>query len=177
MSSHRAYAAATMIVVVAGVAGSGKTTVGALLAGRLGWIFADGDSFHPAANVAKMAAGIPLTDADRWPWLRAIADWMDERIAAGDSAVIPCSALAERYRDLLLGSRPEARLVFLEVTRELARRRLAARHGHFFHAELVDSQFAALEPPQRSGRALLADAARPADEIVAEVIAWLGLAG
>jgi gluconokinase len=135
-----------MILIVAGVSGSGKTTVGALLAGRLGWLFADADDFHPAANVAKMRAGIPLTDDDRWPWLRAIAAWMDDAIARGESAVVTCSALKRRYRDVLLTGRPEARLVFLRVDRELLERRLAARHGHFFPQQLLDSQLAALEP-------------------------------
>ncbi|HEV2251695.1 MAG TPA: gluconokinase [Streptosporangiaceae bacterium] len=137
-----------MILIVAGVSGSGKTTVGALLAGRLGWRFADADAFHPAANVAKMAAGIPLTDADRWPWLHAIGAWMDERIASGESAVVTCSALRRAYRDALLGGRPQARMIFLSVDREEAARRLATRHGHFFGPGLVGSQFDALEPPQ-----------------------------
>jgi gluconokinase len=137
-----------MIVIVAGVSGSGKTTVGAMLAGRLHWLFADGDDFHPAANIEKMRAGVPLTDADRWPWLRAIADWMDERIARDESAVVACSALKRSYRDILLDGRPDARLVFLMVDREVLARRLAARHGHFFRAELLDSQFGTLELPQ-----------------------------
>jgi gluconokinase len=137
-----------MIVIVAGVSGSGKTTVGALLAGRLGWQFADADAFHPAANVAKMRAGIPLTDADRRPWLHAIATWMDERIARGEPAVVTCSAIKRAYRDELLRGRPEARMIFLSVDREEAARRLAARHGHFFGPGLVGSQFDALEPPQ-----------------------------
>jgi len=136
-----------MIVIVAGVSGSGKSTVGALLAGRLGWRFADGDDFHPAANVAKMSVGVPLTDEDRWPWLRAITAWMDERIAAGESAVVTCSALRRAYRDLLLDGRPQARMVFLAPDRAVLVRRLAARHGHFFPEELLGSLFAALEPP------------------------------
>ena len=136
-----------MIVVLAGVSGSGKTTVGALLAGRLGWPFTDGDLLHPAANIAKMSHGVPLTDADREPWLRAIAAVMDERIAAGASAVLACSALKRAYRDLLLDGRPAARMAFLEVDRDVVARRLAARHGHFFDPDLLDSQFAALEPP------------------------------
>ena len=140
--------ASEMILMVAGVSGSGKTTVGALLAGRLGWQFADADAFHSAANVAKMRAGIPLTDADRRPWLHAITAWMDERIARGESAVITCSALKRAYRDALLGGRPQARMIFLSVDREEAARRLAARHGHFFPAGLLNSQFDALEPPQ-----------------------------
>ena len=108
-----------MIVIVAGVSGSGKTTVGALLAGRLGWRFADADDFHPAANVAKMRAGIPLTDTDRWPWLRAIAAWMDESIGQGEDAVLACSALKRSYRDELLDGRPAARMVFLAPDREV----------------------------------------------------------
>jgi gluconokinase len=137
-----------MIVIVAGVSGSGKTTVGALLAGRLHWRFADGDDFHPAANIEKMRAGVPLTDADRWPWLRAIGAWMDERIARDEPAVVTCSALKRSYRDILLDGRPEARLVFLMVDREVLAKRLAARHGHFFRAELLSSQLDTLEPPQ-----------------------------
>jgi gluconokinase len=137
-----------MILIVAGVSGSGKTTVGALLAGRLGWRFTDADDFHPAANVAKMRAGVPLTDEDRWPWLRVIAAWMDERIAAGEPAVVTCSALKRSYRDLLLDGRPQARMVFLAPDREELARRLTARHGHFFPERLLGSQFADLEPPQ-----------------------------
>src|SRR5512135_1066673 len=136
-----------MIVIVAGVSGSGKSTVGALLAGRLGWRFADADEFHPAANVDKMRDGVPLTDEDRWPWLRVIAAWMDERIAAGEQAVITCSALKRSYRDLLLAGRPPARIAFLAPAREVLARRLAARHGHFFPEQLLGSQFADLEPP------------------------------
>lgn len=137
-----------MIVIVAGVSGSGKTTVGALLAGHMHWRFADGDDFHPAANIEKMRAGTPLTDEDRWPWLQAIAAWMDECIAQDESAVIPCSALKRSYRDILLKGRPEAQLIFLLVDREVLAQRLAARHGHFFHVELLGSQLDTLEPPQ-----------------------------
>ena len=136
-----------MIVIVAGVSGSGKTTVGAMLAGRLGWPFADADDFHSDANVAKMRAGIPLTDADREPWLRAIVAWMDEHIAREESAVVGCSALKRSYRDELLGGRPEARMVFLATDRDVLTRRLAARVGHFFPEKLLASQLTALEPP------------------------------
>jgi gluconokinase len=158
-----------MILIVAGVSGSGKTTVGALLAGRLRWRFADADAFHPAANIAKMRAGIPLTDEDRWPWLRAIAAWMDERIAAGESAVVTCSALRRAYRDALLGGRPEARMIFLSVDREEAARRLTARHGHFFPSGLLSSQFGALEPPQpdEPGVTVVASGDDPADTVAA----------
>ena len=136
-----------VILIVAGVAGSGKTTVGALLAGRLRWLFADADSFHPEANRAKMRAGIPLTDADRGPWLHAITSWMDERIAAGQSAVVTCSALKRAYRDDLLSGRPMATMVFLQVSREVLEDRLLTRPDHFFPKKLLDSQLAALEPP------------------------------
>jgi carbohydrate kinase (thermoresistant glucokinase family) len=163
-----------MILIVAGVSGSGKTTVGALLAGRLGWRFADADDFHPAANVAKMRAGIPLTDADRWPWLNAIAAWMDERIARGESAVVTCSALRRCYRDVLLGGRPEARLVFLRVDRWVLERRLAARHGHFFPQQLLDSQLAALEPAGPGENAVTV-AVGPGDDAAATVAAIIAV--
>ena len=101
-----------MILIVAGVSGSGKTTVGAMLAARLGWRFADADEFHPAANIEKMRAGVPLTDDERWPWLQAIGAWMDERVARDESAVVTCSALKRSYRDMLLNGRPEAWLGF-----------------------------------------------------------------
>lgn len=143
-----------MILIVAGVSGSGKSTVGAMLADRLRWRFADGDDFHPAANIAKMRLGIPLTDSDRRPWLRAIAAWMDERIAQGESGVIACSALKRSYRDVLLGGRPEALLVFLAEDRDELAQRLAARHGHFFPAVLLATQFDTLEPPQPDEHAI-----------------------
>ena len=136
-----------MIVVVAGVAGSGKTTVGQLLARRLGWQFADGDNFHPAANVAKMRAGLPLTDDDRKPWLAAMDAWMDDIIASGQSAVLACSALKRKYRDDLVGQREQAAMVFLTITQAEDEARVLARKGHFFHEPLLASQFAALEPP------------------------------
>jgi len=157
-----------VIIIVAGVAGSGKTTVGAMLAGRLHWRFADGDDFHPAANIDKMRAGIPLTDEDRLPWLHSIAAWMDERIAHDESAVICCSALKRSYRDILLDDRPETRLVFLVVQPEVLARRLAARHGHFFPAQLLSSQLDALEPPQPDERAVTViehNADQPADTV------------
>jgi len=162
-------------VILAGVSGSGKTTVGRLLAGRLGWPFADGDSFHPATNVAKMTAGIPLTDDDRWPWLAAIGDWMDARIAAGGSGVVACSALKRRYRDVLREGRPEVRLVFLDVSRDEDLARLRARSGHFFPARLMDSQFGDLEPPVPAERALVLAAGGSPDELVSEIISGLGL--
>jgi len=160
-----------MIVIVAGVSGSGKSTIGALLAGRLGWRFADADGFHPAANVEKMRDGVPLTDEDRWPWLRAITAWMDERIAAGESAVVTCSALKRSYRDLLLDGRPQARMVFLALDREVLARRLAARHGHFFPEQLLGTQLTDLEPLQPDERVVTVvptgDPEATADAIIA----------
>jgi len=165
-----------MIALIGGVSGTGKTTVGVLLARRLNWLFADGDSFHPAANIAKMRSGEALTDADRRPWLRAVACWMDERIAAGESAVVPCSLLKRGYRGLLLTGRPQARLAFLTASRELLHARLAARHGHFFSAKLLDSQFADLELPAPAEEVLILDAASPPAQLAAEIIAGFSLA-
>src|SRR5579862_9044479 len=141
---HRVIA---VILIVAGVSGSGKTTVGALVAGRLRWRFADADTFHPEANVAKMRSGIPLTDEDRVPWLRAIGEWMDRQIADGNSGVVTCSALKRAYRDELLAGRPTATMVFLLVSREVLERRLMTRPDHFFPEKLLESQLAAVEPP------------------------------
>jgi gluconokinase len=162
-----------MIVIVAGVSGSGKTTVSALLAGHMHWRFADGDDFHPAANIEKMRAGIPLTDADRWPWLQAIGAWMDERIARGESAVVGCSALRRSYRDLLLDGRPDAQMVFLAADRDVLTRRLAARAGHFFPEQLLASQLEALEPPGPDERVIRVVPADTPDGTVAAIIAVL----
>ncbi len=164
-----------MIVVVAGVAGSGKTTVGELLAARLRWQFADADSFHPPANVAKMRAGVPLTDADRRPWLAAIVSWLADRSAAGQSAVVTCSALKRSYRDALLAAGRDVAMVFLVITEAQDERRVAGRQGHFFPGALVASQFAALEPPAADERVLQIPVGRPAGEVVDEIIERLGL--
>jgi gluconokinase len=163
-----------VIVVVAGVSGSGKSTVGALLAGRIRWPFADGDLLHPEANIEKMERGEPLNDADRMPWLRAIAAAMDQRIAAGESEVIACSALKQRYREMLLTGRPEARIAFLQIGRDVAGRRLATRHGHFFDPDLLDSQFAALELPAPGEAGVVVvpvgdSAQKTADEIIRDL--------
>jgi len=167
-----------MIVVVAGVSGSGKTTVGTLLAARLGWTFADGDAFHPAANVARMRAGLPLTDADREPWLAAITAWMDEQIAAGRSAVLACSALHRSYRARLLDGRPAARMVFLLISRDEGETRLTTRPGHFFPAALLDSQLETLELPQPDEdygiRMLVLRAGQDPEDIVSVITSWLG---
>jgi carbohydrate kinase (thermoresistant glucokinase family) len=165
-----------MIVVVAGVAGSGKSTVGQLLAARLGWLFADGDSFHPAANVAKMRAGLPLTDLDRVPWLAAMTSWMDDVIASGQSAVLASSALKRSYRDELLRDREQAQLVFLEISRGRCEARLAARTGHFFHQPLLASQFDDLQLPSDEPRAhVLSVDDRSAGQLATKIISLLGL--
>jgi carbohydrate kinase (thermoresistant glucokinase family) len=135
------------IVVVMGVSGSGKTTIAAGLAGRLGWVLLEGDDFHPAANVAKMHAGTPLTDDDRWPWLRAIAARMDALRAQGLSAVVACSALKRAYRAILIGDRPDVLLLYPRGSKDLIAQRMIARQGHFMPAALLNSQFATLEEP------------------------------
>jgi len=137
----------SLALVVMGVSGSGKTTVGSRLAGELGWEFLDADAFHPPANLAKMAAGEPLTDADRDPWLAALAAALAERLADGRGAVLACSALRRSYRDRLRAAGPALAFLYLRTDPALARGRVAARGGHFFPARLVDSQFAALEEP------------------------------
>jgi gluconokinase len=162
-----------VILIVAGVAGSGKTTVGALLAGRLRWRFADADNFHPEANIAKMHAGIPLTDADREPWLDAVAAWMDERIAAGQSGVVACSALKRAYRDKLLTGRPLATMIFLLASREVLERRVLSRPGHFFNEKLLDSQLDTLEPPAPGERVQTVLAEGDSAETAAKIIAML----
>jgi gluconokinase len=158
--------------VVMGVSGSGKTTVGELVAARLGWRYAEADEFHPASNVAKMAAGQPLTDEDRLPWLRAIAAWIDARIAEGQPAVVTCSALRRAYRDVL--RRPQVRFVYLRADRELIARRLTERRGHFFKVGLLESQFRTLEEPgQDEGAATVTIAGAP-EEIAEAVLAAVG---
>lgn len=137
-------AAQAPVLVLMGVAGTGKSTVAAMLAGRLGWTFEEGDDLHPEANVKKMASGDPLTDDDRWPWLDRIAEWIDERIAAGEPGIITCSALKRSYRDVL--RRDAVTFVHFVGDRELILQRMLRRQGHFMPTTLLDSQFATLEP-------------------------------
>lgn len=163
------------VIVVMGVSGSGKTTVGALLAGRLHWEFEDADWLHPAANVEKMQAGTPLTDEDRWPWLQAVAEWIDATRAQGGHAVIACSALKRRYRDIIIGARPDVRLVYLKGSEALIARRIAARHGHFMSKSLLHSQFEALEEPTAGEHAVTVSIEPRPHQIVAHIVAQLGL--
>lgn len=152
-------------LVVMGVSGVGKSTVGGLLAERYGWPFRDADTFHPPANIAKMTAGTALTDADRKPWLEAIAAWLDERRAAGGHGIVTCSALKRAYRDILLAGRPDVRLVYLAGTRDVIAPRMAARKDHFMPPALLDSQLATLEPPTADERPVKVDVSGTPREI------------
>jgi carbohydrate kinase (thermoresistant glucokinase family) len=158
------------IAVVMGVSGSGKTTIGAALARRLGWSFADADTFHPPANIAKMSAGQPLDDNDRAPWLAAISGRIDAWRRHNICGVVACSALKRRYRDVLVSDRPEVRLVHLEGGRDLIAARLAGRHGHFMPGVLLDSQFEALEPPGPDEHPVVVPIDRPVAAIVETLV-------
>lgn len=163
-----------MILVIMGVSGCGKTTVGRVVAERLGWAFQEGDALHPAANVAKMAGGTPLTDEDRRPWLDAVAAWIDGRRAAGSDGIITCSALKRAYRREIVGDRPDVRLVYLRGDRDTIARRLAARTGHFMPPSLLQSQLAALEEPDAPERAIVVDVSTSTDAIATAILDRLG---
>ena len=157
-----------------GVSGSGKSTIGKLLAARLGWTFAEGDDFHSPAEVAKMKAGQPLDDRDRAPWLAAIAAQIDAWRAAGTQVVVSCSALKRAYRDVIIGARPDVGLVYLAIDPELAKARLSQRHGHFMPPSLLPSQLATLEPPTADEHPITADVNGSPEQTVARVMAQLG---
>ncbi|MBV8616431.1 MAG: gluconokinase [Acetobacteraceae bacterium] len=156
-----------------GVSGSGKTTVARGVAARLGWDVLEGDSFHPPSNVAKMSKGIPLDDADRWPWLHAIARAIDAELAAGRSAVVTCSALKRSYRDILIGPRKNVALVYLQGSHALLAERVRNRAGHFMPPSLLDSQLATLEEPTPDEASITVSVAPPPERIVDAVIAAL----
>jgi len=152
-------------IVVMGVSGSGKTTVARLLAGRLGWAFAEADEFHSPANVAKMRAGVALNDDDRRPWLAAIADRIDSAREANEPIVVTCSALKRRYRDILVASCPDVALVYLKGDYDTIAQRMAARPHHYMPVSLLKSQFEALEEPAADEHAIVLDIRRSPEEL------------
>jgi gluconokinase len=162
-----------MVILIMGVSGCGKTTVGERLAVTLGLPFQEGDALHPPANIAKMAGGTALTDADRWPWLEAVAAWMDERRAIGSGGIISCSALKRAYRERLRSGRPDVELVFLRGSRAAIANRLAARAGHFMPPRLLDSQLDALEEPEARERPIVVGIEQTVPQIVEEILAGL----
>jgi carbohydrate kinase (thermoresistant glucokinase family) len=164
-----------VVLVLMGVSGCGKSTVAAILAGRLGWPFEEGDALHPQANVLKMQAGHPLDDTDRAPWLAKVADWVDGCLDAGQSGVITCSALKRAYREVIGRRGSGVRFVYLHGSRETIAARLASRHGHFMPASLLDSQFAALQEPGPDEPAIRVDIGPPPADIAQMVIDRLGL--
>jgi carbohydrate kinase (thermoresistant glucokinase family) len=162
-----------VIVVVMGVSGSGKSTVAALLAAALGCQFGEGDDLHPRENVEKMRNGTPLTDADRMPWLRKIAEEIDGWRTRGECGVLTCSALKRSYRDIIIGDRHDAVLVYLKGSGELIRRRMIARHEHFMPVALLDSQFATLEEPTPDEHPIVVDICGKPAEIAHEIVRQL----
>jgi carbohydrate kinase (thermoresistant glucokinase family) len=162
-----------VIAVVMGVSGSGKTTVSVLLSAALGCQFQEGDDLHPAANVEKMHGGTPLTDADRVPWLRKIAEEIDGWRARGESGVLTCSALKRSYRDIIIGDRSDVTLVYLKGSHDLIHRRMATRHQHFMPMALLDSQFATLQEPTPDEHPITVDVGGRPTEIVGEIVRQL----
>src|SRR5262245_16736356 len=179
MSVHRldsapAHRGRPPILVIMGVSGVGKSAVAQELAARLGWPFEEGDALHPEANVAKMHAGIPLTDVDRQPWLEHVAAWIDGQRASKQPGIITCSALKRSYRQIIIGDRPEIRLIYLRGRRDLIAQRLAGRYGHFMPASLLQSQIDALEEPDPSEDPITVDVEPPVSRIAEEIIRLLG---
>ncbi|MCP2297966.1 gluconokinase [Nocardia amikacinitolerans] len=175
-------AAGPHIVVVMGVSGSGKSTVAGMLSAALGWELVEGDDLHPAANIAKMADGDPLTDSDRWPWLARIAQWMEVQVRTGRSGIVTCSALKRSYRDVLRSSVPErtgsiATFIHLVGTREQLHRRLITRLDHFMPAGLLDSQLRTLEDPTPDEQVVEIGIDAPPDQIARAALAALRLRG
>jgi ribose 5-phosphate isomerase A len=174
LDSPRVHRGTPPVLVIMGVSGAGKTTIGQGLAARLGWAFEEGDQLHPAANVAKMHAGIPLTDADREPWLERVAAWIDNQRASKQPGIITCSALKRSYRRIIIGDRPEVRLVYLRGGRDLMAEHLAGRHGHFMPASLLQSQIDTLEGPDPDEDPLTVDVGPSASQVADEIIRLLG---
>jgi gluconokinase len=167
--------ASPAVMIVMGVSGCGKSTIGALLARRLRWEFEDADWLHPTANVDKMHNGIPLTDDDRRPWLEAVAAWIDDTRRSGGHAVVACSALKRRYRDILIGDRADVRVVYLKGEEKLIARRIATRHEHFMPRSLLHSQFEALEEPGPDENPIVASIEPEPREIVTQILAALNV--
>lgn len=165
----------TVILVVMGVSGSGKTTIATLLAHRLGWPFEEGDSLHAQSSIDKMTAGNPLTDDDRAPWLEKVAGWANERLDAGGSGVITCSALKRSYRDVINRRGSGIIFVFLRASKQSIAARLASRHGHFMPPTLLASQFADLEEPSSDECAVQVDAGLEPDVVVQHILELIGL--
>jgi ribose 5-phosphate isomerase A len=173
LDSARAHRGKPPILVIMGVSGAGKSTVAQELSVRLGWPFKEGDTLHPEVNVAKMHAGIPLTDADRHPWLDRVAAWIDDQRNRKQPGIITCSALKRSYRQIVVGDRPEVRLVYLRGGRDLIAKHLAGRDGHFMPPRLLQSQIDSLEEPSADEEPLIVDVGRPASEIAEEIIRLL----
>jgi gluconokinase len=163
-------------IIIFGVSGAGKTTVGNLLARELGWHFLEADDFHPAANIEKMRSGHQLTDENRWPWLERLRQQIERSLAAGENAVLACSALKRAYRDRLRVS-DEVKFVFLRGDYALVEKQLRSRHGHFMNAALLQSQFDDLEEPQPDENVLTIELGRTPEEIVERIKTKLNLAG
>ncbi len=176
MPVPNAPAARRLQLIVMGVAGSGKTTIANRLSERLGCEVADADDFHPPANIAKMSAGVPLQDEDRWPWLEAIAAWIRAHDAAGRTAVVTCSALKKAYRRVLLSASPRAVFVHLTATPALLAERIGGRKGHFFSPAMLASQLAILEPLGPDEPGIAVDVSPSPDEIADRVLRALELA-
>lgn len=165
-----------MTIIIFGVSGAGKTTVGNLLARELGWHFLEADDFHPAANIEKMRSGHQLTDENRWPWLERLRQQIERSLAAGENAVLACSALKRAYGDRLRVS-DEVKFVFLRGDYALVEKQLRSRHGHFMNAALLQSQFDDLEVPQPDENVLTIEPGRTPEEIVERIKTKLNLAG
>ena len=176
LDSARAHRGSPPILVIMGISGSGKSTVAQELAARLGWPFEEGDALHPEINIAKMHAGIPLSDADRQPWLERVAAWIDAQRAKKQPGIITCSALKRAYRQIIIGDRPEVRLVYLRGGRDLVARHVAGRQDHFMPASLLRSQIDTLEEPDPSEDPLTIEVAAPPGQIAEEIIRRLGAA-
>jgi gluconokinase len=163
------------VLVVMGVSGCGKSTIAAMLSHRLHWIYEDGDWLHPQSNIEKMHHGEPLNDADRWPWLHAIADWIDATRLSGHYGIVACSALKRAYRDILVGGRHDVRIIYLKGDRDLIARRVAARADHFMPSTLLDSQFEALEEPKADERPIVVSIVPHPREIVETIVRELSI--